>query len=117
MRIEVRGGFGVTYLPANTGYFSGPTDYGSANFSAGVSQVPYGLNPAGVPIGTFSDPVTLVPALGGDPDAAGVYGIGEARFDRNFKNGRMMQWNAFLERRLSDAFMVSIGYSASKGSD
>ena len=28
-----------------------------------------------------------------------------------------MQWNAFLERRLGDAFMVSIGYSASKGSD
>jgi hypothetical protein len=107
----------VTYLPANTGYFSGPTDYGSSNFSTGVSQVPYGLSPAGVPIGTFSDPVTLVPALGGDPNAAGVYGIGEARFDRHFKNGRIMQWNAFLERRLSDAFMVSIGYSASKGSD
>ena len=44
-RMVLRGGYGVTYLPSNTGYFSGPTDYGSANFSAGVSQMPYGLNP------------------------------------------------------------------------
>ena len=114
-RMVLRGGFGVTYLPSNTGYFSGPTDYGSANFSAGVSQVPYGLTPAGVPVGTFQNDVTLVPAIGGDPNAAGVYGIGEARFDRHFKNGRVMQWNAFLERRLGDAFMVSIGYSALDG--
>jgi trimeric autotransporter adhesin len=112
-RMVLRGGFGVTYLPSNTGYFSGPTDYGSANFSAGVSQVPYGLTPAGVPVRS-SDPVVISPAIGGDPTAPGVYGIGEARFDRHFKNGRAMQWNAFLERRLGDAFMVSIGYSASK---
>ena len=116
-RMVLRGGFGVTYLPANTGYFSGPTDYGSANFSTGVSQVPYGLNPPACPSAPSQNDVTLVPAIGGDPNAAGVYGIGEARFDRHFKNGRVMQWNAFLERRLGDAFMVSIGYSASKGSD
>jgi hypothetical protein len=113
----LRGGYGVTFLPSNTGYFSGPTDYGSSNFSTGVSQVPYGLSPAGVPVGTFSDDVQLVPALGADPDAHGAYGIGEARFDRHFRNGRVQQWNAFLERRLGDSFMVSVGYSASKGSD
>ena len=45
------GGYGITYLPSNTGYFSGPTDYGSSNFSTGVSQVPYGLTPAGVVAG------------------------------------------------------------------
>ncbi len=112
-RMVLRGGFGVTYLPSNTGYFSGPTDYGSANFSAGVSQVPYGLTPAGVPVRSSAD-VVISPAIGGDPTAPGVYGIGEARFDRHFKNGRAMQWNAFLERRLGDAFLVSIGYSASK---
>jgi trimeric autotransporter adhesin len=115
-RMVLRGGFGVTYLPSNTGYFSGPTDYGSANFSAGVSQVPYGLTPAGIPVRS-SDPVVISPAIGGDPTAPGVYGIGEARFDRHFKNGRAMQWNAFLERRLGDAFMVSIGYSASKSNN
>ncbi len=66
-RMVLRGGYGVTYLPSNTGYFSGPTDYGSANFSAGVTQIPYGLNPAGVPVGTFSAPVPISPAIGGDP--------------------------------------------------
>jgi hypothetical protein len=116
-RMVVHGGFGITYLPSNTGYFSGPTDYGSANFSTGVSQVPYGLTPAGVPVGTLSDAVTLVPAIGGDATAPGVYGIGEARFDRHFKNGHAMQWNVFLERRLGEAFTVSIGYSASLSRD
>ncbi|MGH9371894.1 MAG: TonB-dependent receptor, partial [Vicinamibacterales bacterium] len=43
-RTVLRGGLGVTYLPSNTGFFSGPTDYGSANFSTGVSQIPYGLD-------------------------------------------------------------------------
>ncbi|MEO5822487.1 MAG: TonB-dependent receptor, partial [Vicinamibacteraceae bacterium] len=116
-RMVLRGGYGVTYLPSNTGYFSGPTDYGSANFSAGVSQIPYGLNPAGVPVGTFADTSPLSPAIGGDPNAPGIYGIGEARFARDFKNGRVQQWNAFLERRLGDSFMVSVGYSASLSSD
>jgi hypothetical protein len=116
-RMVLRGGFGITYLPSNTGYFSGPTDYGSANFSAGVSQIPYGLNPAGVPVGTFSAPVPLSPAIGGDESNPGVYGIGEARFDRHYENGRMQQWNVFLERRLGEAFMVSVGYSGSRGSN
>jgi hypothetical protein len=114
-RTVLRGGYGVTYLPANTGYFSGPTDYGSSNFSAGVTQIPYGLTPAGVPVGTFDDPSPISPAIGGDATAPGVYGIGEARFDRHYENGRMQQWNAFLERRLGDSFMVAVGYIGSMG--
>jgi hypothetical protein len=109
----IRGGVGVTYLPSNTGYFSGPTDYGSANFSTGVSQIPYGLDPHGVPAGRFSDPSPLAAAIGGDPTNPGVYGIGEARFDRHFNNGRSTQWNVFIERQLSRSWMASIGYSAS----
>ena len=31
---------------------------------------------------------------------AQVYGIGEARFDRHFKNGQARQWNFFIERSL-----------------
>ena len=113
----IRGGFGVTYLPSNTGFFSGPTDYGSANFSAGVSQLPYGTNPRGVPTGRFSDPVPLAPAIGGNPDAPQIYGIGEARFSRDFKNGRSSQFNVFIERTLFDTYLVSIGYSASVSRD
>ncbi len=109
----LRGGFGITYLPTNTGYFSGPTDYGSSNFSGGVTQTAYGTNPRGVPVIRFSDPAPISPAIGGNPDAPEVYGIGEARFDRHLKNGQARQWNFFIERSIGDRWMASIGYSAS----
>ena len=109
----VRGGFGITYLPTNTGYFSGPTDYGSANFSGGVTQTAYGTSPAGVPVIRFSDPAPLAPAIGGDESNPAVYGIGEARFDRHLKNGQARQWNFFVERALGNRWTASIGYSAS----
>ena len=109
----VRGGFGITYLPSNTGYFSGPTDYGSANFSGGVSQIPYGTNPRGVLVGTFAAPSPIVNAVGGDPAAPQVYGIGESRPTRQFKNGRSTQWNVFVERSLGTIWTVSAGYTAS----
>ena len=80
-----RGGFGITYLPTNTGYFSGPVDYGVANFAAGTLQQAYGPNPAGVPVIRFSDPAPISPAIGGQPTAPQVYGIGEARFDRHLR--------------------------------
>ena len=112
-RTVLRGGFGITYLPSNTGYFSGPTDYGSANFSAGVTQTAYGTTPRGVPVIRFSDPAPIAPAIGGDPTAPQVYGIGEARFDRHFKNGQARQWNFFIERSLFGNWMASVGYTAS----
>jgi trimeric autotransporter adhesin len=109
----LRSGFGITYLPTNTGYFSGPTDYGSANFSGGVLQQAYGTTPNGVPVIRFSDPAPVAAAIGGDPEAPQVYGIGEARFDRHLKNGQARQWNFFIERALGSRWMASIGYSAS----
>ena len=112
-RTVLRGGFGVTYLPTNTGYFSSPVDYGVANFAGGVLQQAYGSNPAGVPVIRFSDPAPVSPAIGGNPDAPQVYGIGEARFDRHLENGQARQWNLFVERALSSRWMVSVGYSAS----
>ena len=112
-RTVLRGGFGITYLPSNTGYFSGPTDYGSANFSGGVTQTAYGTNPRGVPVIRFSDPAPIAPAIGGNPAAPQVYGIGEARFDRHFQNGQARQWNIFLERSLGNRWTASVGYRAS----
>ena len=112
-RTVLRGGFGITYLPTNTGYFSSPVDYGVANFAGGVLQQAYGTNPAGVPVIRFSDPAPVSPAIGGNPEAPQVYGIGEARFDRHLENGQARQWNFFIERALGSRWMASIGYSAS----
>jgi hypothetical protein len=112
-RTVLRGGFGITYLPSNTGYFSGPTDYGSANFSGGVTQTVYGSNPRGVPVIRFSDPAPIAAAIGANPEAPQVYGIGEARFSRDFQNGQARQWNFFIERSLFRNWSTSVGYTAS----
>jgi hypothetical protein len=109
----LRGGFGITYLPTNTGYFSSPVDYGVANFAGGTLQQAYGATPAGRPVIRFSDPAPISPAIGGNPEAPQVYGIGEARFDRHLENGQARQWNFFIERALTNKWMASIGYSAS----
>jgi hypothetical protein len=113
----IRGGFGITYLPSNTGYFAGPTDYGTSMFSSGTLQQPYGPNPNGVPVGHFWDPTPLAIATGANPAAPINYGIAEAKFDRHFKNGKAMQWNIFLEKTLAKQWFVSVGYSASKSNN
>ena len=109
----IRGGYGISYLPTNTGYFSGPTDYGTSQFSSGTQQLPYGTNPIGVPAGRFSDPVPLAIAAGANPMAPINYGISEAKFDRFLRNGRAQQWNIFVERTFAKSWLTSVGYSAS----
>jgi trimeric autotransporter adhesin len=109
----LRGGFGVTYLPSNSGYFSGPTDYGSSTFSSGTMQQPYGSSPNGVPVLRFYEPHPLNLAVGANPSAPSIYGISEAKFDRHYRNGRAMQWNFFVERRFAGTWFTSVGYSAS----
>jgi hypothetical protein len=42
-----------------------------------------------------------------------VYGIGEARFARDFQNGQARQWNFIIERSLFRNWSASIGYTAS----
>ncbi|MFB3777755.1 MAG: TonB-dependent receptor domain-containing protein [Bryobacteraceae bacterium] len=115
----LRGGFGITYLPSNSGYYSGPSAYGANSFSSGTMQQPYGPNPNGVPALRFTDPHPLNLAAGANPSAPPLYGLssGDYRFDRFYKNGRVMQWNFFIERRFAGSWFTSIGYSAAHSSD
>jgi trimeric autotransporter adhesin len=110
----IRGGFGITYLPSNTGYFSGPNDYGSSPFGSGTNMIPYGTSPQGVPVYRFSDPAPLALAVGANENAPQIYGVSEARFDRHLKNGMAKQWNLFIEKTIAKTWLVSAGYSASK---
>jgi hypothetical protein len=114
--VVLRGGFGITYLPTNTGYFSGPTNYGSSTFSSGVNMLPYGGNPNGIPA-HFWDAPPLQQAVGANSAAPQVYGQGgnQRQFNHDFKNGKAYQWNFFIEKNLKNSWLVSLGYSASSG--
>ncbi len=113
--LVVRGGFGITYLPSNTGYFSSPNDYGEASFAPGNEALPFGANPTGVPVTEFVDAAPLVAAVGPNISAPQNYGIGEAYFNRHLHNQVARQANLFIERSFgaSGQWLASIGWSDS----
>jgi trimeric autotransporter adhesin len=112
----LRGGFGITYLPSNGGYYSGPTAYGSSSFSSGVNMLPYGTNPDGIPQ-HFYDATPIIIAAGANSAAPSVYGQGAQYFNRNFQNAHAYQWNFFLEKQIARSWVASVGYSASHGAN
>jgi hypothetical protein len=113
----VRGGYGLTYVPSNTGFNDGPGFYGAATFTASAIGSPYGSTPAGVVIGQF-DTMTVnrvVEPVGPNVNDPRIYG-GARRFPRNYKNGYVQQWNAFVERKFGANLIASAGYVGSHGS-
>ena len=112
-----RGGFGITYLPTNTGDFSGPNEYGSTPFGGGTNFLPYGTNPQGVPVGRFTDPTPIALPAGSDLKSPAIWGNTDSRFLRNQKNGVAKQWNFFIEKALTKTWFASVGYSASKSTN
>ena len=114
----IRGGYGLTYLPSNSGYFASPVDYGTSSFSSGTMQQPYGPSPSGVPAFHFWDnTMPLNIAVGANPSAPSIYGVSENKFARNFRNGMAQQYNVFVERTFARDWFVSVGYSASHSSN
>jgi hypothetical protein len=111
----VRGGFGITYLPSNSGYFSSSNDYGGAPFAAGNQALPYGANPSGVPVTRLTDPAPLVAAVGANQSAPQIYGTQTTYFDRHLKNQVAKQGNIFVEQAFGkDAqWIMSLGWSGS----
>lgn len=118
----LRSGFGLNFLPTNTGYYGGPYYYGNQNFAPTVavqSALQYGANPQGVLLERFNRSSTFIPVIGANNEAPQYYGAGgnEPRFDRNdFNNSRVYQWNAFVERKLGNHYLLTVGYTGSKGS-
>ncbi len=110
----VRGGFGVTYLPSNSGYFESTLDYGASTFSSGTNDLPYGTNPRGMPAFHMWESHPVAIAVNADPKAPVVYGTGNTYFERNFKNGRAKQFNLFIEKRFRNTWFGSVGFSGSR---
>ena|GEM_PF-419940 len=122
----IRGGFGRSYLPSNTGFNANSSVYGTSSFGVSTQSRPWGLNPHGMPMSTFDQNPTagnegntqITPQVGANPDSPAVYGNtnqGTAYFDyRGYKNGVTDQWNVFVERNLGREWLVSAGYVGSR---
>jgi outer membrane receptor protein involved in Fe transport len=113
----LRGGYGLTYVPSNTGFNDGPGFYGAGAFTSSASGNPYGTSPAGVVIGPFNSMTvnSILDPVGPDVNDPRLYG-GARRFPQDYKNGYVQQWNAFIERKLGADWVVSAGYIGSHGS-
>ncbi len=120
----LRGGYGRTFTPSNTGFNANSFSYGMAPFANGANPLPYGLNPNGVPVGRFEDPqntlVIVAPGAKQDPTLYGnVYNNtgGDSFRKHGFRNGQVDQWNFFLERTFGQGWLASAGYVGSHGAN
>jgi len=122
--LVLRGGYGRTFTPSNTGYNANGFSYGMAPFANGTEDKPYGSFPNGVPVGRFEDPQNthIIEAKGAvqDPNLYGnVYqSVGADRFRKQgFKNGQVDQWNFFIERTFGKDWLAAVGYVGSHASN
>lgn len=122
----VRGGYGITYIPTNTGRLDGCGDIGCRPFDYTVNVLPFGTQPNGVPIGTFHDENVsqIVAAAGPNPNDPRNYLVSSPVCtncniftSRHTLNGRVQQRNFVIEKTLGPTWMVSLGYSGASGSN
>jgi outer membrane receptor protein involved in Fe transport len=115
--LVARGGYGVTYVPSNTGFNDGPGFYGAASFTPSVIGNAYGSSPAGVVVAPFYSSTInpIIAPVGPNTQDPRIYG-GARRFPYDYKNGYVQQWNFFLEQKLGANWIVSAGYIGSHGS-
>jgi trimeric autotransporter adhesin len=113
----IRAGYGITYLPSNTGYFAGPSAYGMGPFTNGTDPNLFGINPSGVVVGRWNSLAVNNIVYGtGNAQVPQIYGNPLRLFDRkNYVSGRVHQWNAFIEKMFGQNWLTSVGYTAAKG--
>jgi hypothetical protein len=114
--LVLRGGYGISYLPSNSGLTFGDV-FGQWPYAAGTTNNSMGATPAGAPIGPMEDPDVspVVQPVGQKPAAPQNYGIQYTTYPRHYQNGYMQQYNLFLEKKVGN-WLFSAGYSGSKGS-
>ena len=113
--LVVRGGYGITYLPANTGFFDGPFNYGATSFASSTDALPYGNAPAGVVVGNFAEVTRLVPPTNADPTVPAIYGAPSPRFPRHgYVTPLVHQSNLFVEWK-KGTWQFAAGWSGAYG--
>ncbi len=116
----VRGGYGIAYAANNTGWYDGPFAYNMGAFAQGTQILPYGTNPNGTLVGNFWDPVSspIIPAVGANSGAPQLYGAGGTFFNVQQEHpSRADMWNVFIERQLSRTWLLSVGYTGTRGTN
>ncbi len=116
----IRGGYGISYAANNTGWYDGPFAYNMGAFAAGAQILPYGTNPNGTLVGNFWDPAAtvIIPAVGANSAAPQLYGAGGTFFNVQEEHpSRADMWNLFIEHQLSRTWMVSVGYTGTRGTN
>lgn len=113
----LRGGYGISYLPTNTGYYDGTFNYGSSPFAYSTLTLPYGTDPHGVPVGTWNDLSVsqIASPIGGIAGAPQNYGLTRNLLPRDMIDGRAQQWNFVVEKSLGSSWLVSATYTGVKG--
>jgi hypothetical protein len=115
--VVARGGYAINYIPSNTGFYSSPNDYGEATWASGnTGSLTYGSNPDGIPTETISQTAPEIVATGANVLAPQTYGVAEAYFDRNFKNGIDQNFNFTVETSFGSKgqWLASAGYAGSR---
>ena len=85
--LVARGGFGMTYLPSNSGYFSSPNDYGEVDLGFRKYGFPtYGAAPAGIPTEQITDAAPYVSATLIIDRAPDLWSRTKRTFRRNMRN-------------------------------
>ena len=120
----LRGGYGRTYTPSNSGFNANALIYGTTAYSGGASANPYGVaGNNGVPIGRFENPQnTLIVAPAGPGQSPTLYGNTNSSMgvdwllQNGYKNGAVDQWNFFVQRTLGH-WSLDAGYLGSRGSN
>ncbi len=117
----VRAGYGLMYLPGNTGFFGTGGFYGMDAFAFSTNNdnaIAYGQNPNGRPTGRFNQVNVIIPPLGARVDAPEFYGGSNFAYFTNdgYKNGNLQQFNLTLEHRFGSKWLASVAYVGSKGS-
>jgi hypothetical protein len=117
-KTSFRAGYGISWIPPDMVNYSMSAFQSPVN-AATTTMVPsVGGTTSLLPAATFADPFPggLIPPIGHNPAQLGIFegqSISSPVPSQPF--GYAQQWNAEIQRQLTDSMAIDIGYAGSKG--